>query len=84
MMWVSSILPDCLTRVSDQDSKQQKTWHFTKISQQENSTVQTNIKVVSWVTKYKQYKKTSQIYVLPKIKLISHTSPDIFSIAKQP
>jgi len=53
---VSFILPDCFTRVIGQDSQQQKTWGLTKISQQETSTVHTNIQVVSWVTKHKQYK----------------------------
>jgi hypothetical protein len=48
--------PDSAIRVSGQDSQQQKTRGLTKISQYENSTTHTNIKVVRWFTKYKQYK----------------------------
>ena len=39
---------DSITIVSDQDNQQQRTRGFTKISQNENSTVHTDTKVVSW------------------------------------
>jgi hypothetical protein len=47
--------PDGITGVS-QDSQKQRTQSLTKISQLENLTIHTKIKVVGWVTKYKQHK----------------------------
>jgi len=71
MHQVSSLPPCCVT--SGQDSQQLGTLGLTKISQHENSTVHTNIKVVSQVMKYKQYKQTSQSFIL-----ISRTCSGIF------
>jgi len=47
---------DCVTTVSGQNSQQKRTRAFTKISRHVNSIVHTNIKVVSWVTNYKEHK----------------------------
>jgi hypothetical protein len=55
MMQVTFLLPDCIIRVSGQDSQQQRTQGLTKSNHCENPTIHTNIKVISWVTKYKQY-----------------------------
>jgi hypothetical protein len=52
MMHVSFLPPDCVTRVSGQDSQQERTCGLTETSQHENSTVNTKIKIASWVTKY--------------------------------
>jgi hypothetical protein len=55
MMQVSFLPSDGVTSASGQNSQQQITQGFTKINQHENSTVHTNIKVVTWITKYKQF-----------------------------
>jgi hypothetical protein len=47
MTQVSLLPPDCITRVSGQDSQQQRTRGLTKISQIDNSTIQKNTKVVN-------------------------------------
>jgi hypothetical protein len=73
MKYVSFLPPDCITRVSGLDSQQQRKSGLTKISQNDNSTIHTNIKVVSWVKKY-EYKLTFHSYALPRIILTSHTS----------
>jgi hypothetical protein len=65
MMSVIFLPADCVTRVRGQDSQQQRTQNLIKISQHENSTFHTNIKVVSWVTMYKQRKYTFQSHILP-------------------
>jgi hypothetical protein len=49
MLQVSLLPPDCITTVSGKGSQQQRTGGLTKISQHENPTIHTNIKVVSWV-----------------------------------
>jgi len=72
----SFLPPDCITRVSGQDSQQQRKRGLTKISQNDNSTIHTNIKVVSWVKKY-EYKLTFHSYGLPQIILTSYTSSGI-------
>ena len=54
MMQVSFLPSDGVTSASGQDSQQQITQGLTKINQHEISTVHTNIKVVIWITKYKQ------------------------------
>lgn len=79
MTQVNFLPPEGVTRASDHNSQQQITQGFAKINQHENSTVHANIKVVIWITKYKQYKITFQTYVLPQIMLISRTSSGIFS-----
>jgi hypothetical protein len=61
--------PDCVTGVRGQDSQQKGTQALTKINQHENSIVQTNIKVVSWVTKYKEYKKLTRVMSCLKLYL---------------
>jgi len=43
-------------QLSGQDIQHQRTRSLTKISQHENPVAHTNIKVVNWITKYKQYK----------------------------
>jgi len=48
--------PDCVTIVSGRNSQQKRTQAFTRISRHENLIVHTNIKVVNWVTNYKEYK----------------------------
>jgi hypothetical protein len=78
-MQVSFLPSDGVTSVSGQDSQHQITQGFTEINQHKNSTVNTNIEVFSWITKYKQYKQTFQSCVLPQIILISRTSSCIFS-----
>jgi hypothetical protein len=47
-MQFSFLPPDCITIDSGQDSQQQRTRGFNKISQNENSTAHTDTKVVSW------------------------------------
>jgi hypothetical protein len=73
MKMVSFLPPHCITRVSGQDNQQQRTRGLTKISQNDNSTVHTNIKLVGWVKKY-EYKQTFHSKVLPQIILILHIS----------
>jgi|TergutCu122P5_1016488.scaffolds.fasta_scaffold1742996_2 hypothetical protein len=53
---VSQLPSTRLRYQSGQDSQQQGTQGLAKTSQHGNSTVRTNIRVVGWVTKYKQYK----------------------------
>jgi hypothetical protein len=79
MMQVSFLPSDGVTSASGKDSQQQITQGLTKINQHENSTVHTNIKVVIWITKYKQCKIIFQSYVLPQIIFISRTYSGIFS-----
>jgi len=62
--------------VSGQDSRRRRTLGLTKGTQHQNTTVHTNGKVDSWVTKYKQ--QTFQSYVLPHTILITCSSSDIF------
>ena len=64
MMQVCCLPLDCITRGSGQDSQQKRKQGLAKTSRHENSTVHANIKVVNWLTKYKQYKLTFQSYVL--------------------
>jgi hypothetical protein len=52
-MQVNFLPSDGVTSASGWDSQQQITQGLTKIKQHENSTAQTNIKVVIWITKYK-------------------------------
>jgi hypothetical protein len=52
----ASQLPSTRLRYqSGQESQLQGTQGLTKTSQHGNSTIPTNIRVVMWVTKYKQY-----------------------------
>jgi hypothetical protein len=76
--------PNCVTRVTGQDSQQQRERGLNKISQHENSTFHTNINVASWVTKCKQYKQNFMSYALPQIILFSRTSSGMyFFMARQ-
>ena len=63
ILYVSFLPPDCVTTVSGQNSHQWRTRGLTKGSQHENSTVHTNIKVISWVTKYKQCNKLPKLFM---------------------
>ena len=55
-----SLLPlDCVARTSGQDRQQIRTRGLTKINQHENSTVHTNITVVSWVENVNNINKLS-------------------------
>ena len=84
MIHVSFLLPNCVTSVIGQDSQQQGERGLNKISQHENSTFHTNIKVVSWATKCKQYKYNFLSYALPQIMLFSRTSSGMyFFMARQ-
>jgi hypothetical protein len=55
---------------SGQDIQQQRTRGLIKISQHENSTIHTNIKIVRWITQYKQHKLSKVMSCL--ILYLSH------------
>jgi len=86
MLEVRILPPDCVTRVNSQDSQIQKTSGLTKISQHENSTIHTSIKIVIWVKICKQDTQYFfQSYIWPQIILIStYFFWHFFFMARQP
>jgi hypothetical protein len=52
IMQVNFLPPDFVIRLSDHNGQQQRMHDLTKISQNENPTIPSNIKVVIWIIKY--------------------------------
>lgn len=65
-------------QIGGQDTQQQRTCGLPQVSQYENPTLPANIKVVSWVAKYKQYEYIFWSYFMREILVMLCTFSGIY------